>query len=225
MKVIYGNRLYDLLDEPGLLVMSGQRASGKSTITRQIVAAAATGDIKGAFSIKACKVALIDTEQGKKTAQRAKQEIYSLGVKENLKYFRITGEGSQEAKWEKLCEIISEGDFDLVVIDNMSGLISNPNDQTMSNTIVTKLLHFAELKEIKFVLISHTNSEGGSFGALGTVLENNASNIMKLFLNNRKGYTLVRNEKNRADDLVPDFDFSIIDGEFVIGPHNPFPKH
>lgn len=232
----YGTEPFPFLASGFIGVMSGSRGCGKSSISEPIMAAAITGESISSWIMKydskkdKCgAVYNIDTELPELLIEKSVDRIYHycspyISRKQFDKIYEhvnLVDEITFEKKREAFYRIL-ERPFDLMIIDNLSGLC-DPTDGNGSVELFNNCNAAAKQCGGILLAINHLNKEKVSRGWVGRRFEEWGSAVLNLEKFTTQGVTVISSDKCRLGNL-PTFDFSINDAmEVVPGLTMPFP--
>ena len=222
LNFIYGTESYECINKGHLILFSGKRGSGKTTLMKDLINSCLTGDVHGVWHMNCewFKVTHIDTEQPPDLIEKFKKDIVNKGKYE---VYALGDLLRPEDKFSRVIEIInsSEGSC-LYVIDSLSDLASDPNNFDSATRISSSLQGLAIRKDALIAVVAHNNAQDTVLGAVGKMLENKASSSFNISLDDTTGVSRVRNVKTRFDN-IPDFSFTIENKKIKLGVYIPFP--
>jgi predicted ATP-dependent serine protease len=222
LNFIYGNESYECVNKGHLMIFSGKRGSGKTTLTKDLINSCLTNTVQGVwrFDCDWKKVVHIDTEQPPDLVENFKKDISTEGT------YEVHALGDllmPDNKFSRVVEIINGGgDSCMYIIDSLTDLSSNPNDFDSASKISQALQSMAINKDALIVVVAHNNAQDTVLGAVGKYVENKASSSFNISLDDTTGVSRVRNVKSRFDN-IPDFSFVVENKKIVLGVYIPFP--
>jgi predicted ATP-dependent serine protease len=223
LNFVYGSEEYECLNKGHLLLFSGKRGSGKTTLMKDLINSCITGELKGVwkFNCDWRKVVHIDTEQPPDLLEKFKKDICTEGTYE---VYALGDLLTPDNKLSRVIEIIngSEGGC-MYIIDTLSDLAADPNDFNMASRISQNLSGLANRKDCIITVVAHNNAQDTVLGAVGKYIENKASSSFNISLDDNTGVSRVRNVKTRFDS-IPDFSFTVDNNKNIeLGVYIPFP--
>jgi KaiC/GvpD/RAD55 family RecA-like ATPase len=184
-----------LLTKESISLLIAKAKAGKTTVAAWIASNAI---------LKGINVLWIDTEQGIYYGSRTQFWILSIaGIKdsENLKYFDLKA-FNPNIRIDVIDQIITEGNFDFVVIDGVRDLAFSINSEEEATTVSTKLMSWAKNKNCHLMTILHQNkNDNNARGHLGAELVNKSEATLKVTKEDEKA--IVEPEFCRAKDFNP----------------------
>lgn len=184
-----------MLTKKSVSLLIAKAKAGKTTVAAWIVSESIRKDLK---------VLWIDTEQGFYYGSRTQYWILSIaGIaeSENLKYFDLKTY-NPNIRTQIIEHVISEGNFDLVVIDGIRDVVFDINSPEEATITATNLMKWVEMYNCHIINILHQNKgNDNARGHLGTELVNKSEITFKVTKEDDK--TIVEPEYCRNMDFKP----------------------
>ncbi|MBC3759714.1 AAA family ATPase [Hyunsoonleella sp. SJ7] len=154
-----------------------------------------------------------DTEQSNHYVQKYTKRVYSLlGRQGNIPNFKVFSLREFDANTR--VEIIEEAldtyrNISLVVIDGIADLVNGYNDETLSNSIVGKLMKWSKDLNIHIItVIHHTKSSEEPKGHLGSFISQKAETVLHVNTPRNNSTTTVKSQNSRSIE-IPTFEFIV----------------
>ena len=236
LQIKIGETYYPIANPQHTMLWAGMPGVGKSRLIEPLI---------GSFLSKSSEaslfrwvgdrskktVVLVETEQPEDLVQAARDRIqtYSkLNDKDfNKKFITLPVseiKGGVERRAHIKNTLLGVKDLGLLTIDNLTGIVNNVNSEVESAEVNHLVSVTSKEKNSISLLISHlTNGDKTPLGHVGKNAERDCSSQFTLLKDSFSGITVVQKKKNRLDNNLPDFHFTVSKDFVIPGVYMPFP--
>lgn len=203
----------DTLPLGDIAAIKAKSKNGKTYLASIFGASAHGSNAFGMQShVKGSTVLFFDTEQNERNTAMVLRRMNVLCgydskvTRRELRAFSIRRIDT-DLRWTYIAEQVNKRTPSIIVIDGIVDLVKDFNDPIESKEFVSKLLKFAQERDMSIICILHTNKakeDNNMRGHLGTILEQKASDVFEVVKN---GSTFTVTESACRNRPIDEFSF------------------
>ncbi len=186
----------------GILALGGLPKSRKSFVLSLMVAAIASGENVLGMNAKAGRVLWIDTEQAPHEFGQKFEMIQRIAGAKALKsddVFLFRRE-RPETVLDALHELCTGGQYQYIILDGLTDLVSNVNDFDQARDLLLSLRILTEETQTAILSAIHLSKNSGwTIGALGSAVDRVAESVLTVE-KEKDGATTIKSRYMRSDD-------------------------
>lgn len=203
----YGPQTYRLSNYQHILLLSGASGSGKTTVCKSIIASGLCNREINNFHLRLDDrlITFIDLEQPEDIAHEFIDGIKSIADcgTEKLDYRNFSGLYTPEEKNAEFLKAIEDPKCGVVILDNLSNVVTNINDADFSGKFKSTIMAKAKEHNKMIIILAHNNKENQVSGVVGKGVESVASSALNITLYKQNGTSIVETNKCRYGSIPP----------------------